>query len=76
MPQSRPLTKKELENLKIIRSYGVKDLDRYLEKIKQNIQVFEDAIKKEKIEMERVIGMRKVLKNDIKTVEKLKRLAK
>lgn len=76
MPQSRPLTKKELENIKTIRSYGVKDLDRYLEKIKKNIQVFEEAIKKERTEMERVMGMRKVLKNDIKTVEKLKRFAK
>lgn len=76
MPQSRPLTKKELENIKVIRSYGVVDLEKYLLKIKQNILVFEDAIKKERKEMERVTDMMKVLKNDIKTADKLKKLAK
>lgn len=76
MPQSRPLTKKELENIKVVRSYGVADLEKYVVKIKQNIKVFEEAIKKEKAEMTRVTDMMKVLKNDIKSAEKLKKLAR
>lgn len=76
MPTSKPLTKKELENLKVIRQYGVVDLKKYLEKIKKNTQVFEEAIEKEKKETERVRGMIKVLKNDIKTAESLEKIAK
>lgn len=70
-PTSRPLTPAELNNLKIIRSYGVKDLEKYIEKIKKNILVFKTAIAKEKAEMVRVKGMIQVLKNDIKTAERL-----
>ncbi|PJC66316.1 hypothetical protein CO018_02510 [Candidatus Beckwithbacteria bacterium CG_4_9_14_0_2_um_filter_47_11] len=62
----KPLTKTELENLKIIRGYGVKDLEKYIVKIKQNIAVFNEAIAKEEKEMARIQGMIKVLKNDIK----------
>lgn len=76
MPQSRPLTKKELENLKTVRGYGVRDLQKYILKIKKNIEVFESAIKKEKEEMKRVNGMMKVLKEDIKVADKLKKYAK
>ncbi len=66
MPISRPLTKAELENVKIIRGYGIVDLKKYLKKIDQNVQVFKQAITKEKIEKQRIINMIKVLKNDIK----------
>lgn len=66
MPISRPLTKKELENLKVVRSYGIVDLKKYLLKIKKNIGVFKEAIAKERKEMKRISGMIKVLENDIK----------
>lgn len=68
------LTPKQLDNLKVIRSYGIVDLKKYLLKIKQNIGVFNEAIAKEKKEMLRVQGMIKVLENDIKTADKLKKL--
>jgi peptidoglycan hydrolase CwlO-like protein len=70
------MTKKELDNLKIIRGYGVVDLKKYIQKIKKNIAVFDQAITREKNEMKRVEGMIRVLKNDIKTAEILKKTAK
>lgn len=74
-PISRPLTKKELDNLKEVRHYGVVDLKKYIVKIKQNISVFNEAIVKEKKEMQRIQSMIKVLENDIKTAEILKKTA-
>lgn len=65
-PISRPLTKKELENLKEVRHYGIVDLKKYIQKIKKNIAVFNEAIAKERKEMKRISGMIKVLENDIK----------
>jgi len=76
MPQSRPLIKGELESLKIIRSYGVKDLKKYREKINKNILVFKEAIEKEKEEKKRIDAMIKVLLDDIKQAKKLQKLAK
>ena len=81
LPSSTPIvslipSKAELEKIKIIRGYGVNDLKRYQGKIRQNIKVFEDAIKREKNELKRVDGMIKVLKNDIVQAEKLKKLVK
>jgi len=75
-PISRPLTKTELDNLKIVRRYGVVDLKKYLIKLKKNIAVFNEAITKEKTEIQRVQGMIKVLQNDIKTANALKKLIK
>lgn len=75
MPISNP-TKSQLESLKIVRSYGVKDLERYLSKIKKNIAVFEDAIKKEKTEMKRVKGMITALKHDIREASALQKMVK
>ncbi|MCX6816694.1 MAG: hypothetical protein NTZ93_02435 [Candidatus Beckwithbacteria bacterium] len=76
MPISRPLTKKELDNLKEVRRYGVTDLKKYIQKIKKNIRVFNEAISKEKKEMTRITNMIKVLQNDIKTADELKKTAK
>ena len=69
------LNKTNLAKTKIERGFGVLDLERYLGKIKQNIQGFEEAIEKEKTEMERIEGMIQVLKNDIKNAEALEKLA-
>lgn len=69
-------SKGELESLKIIRGFGIKDLERYREKIKKNIKVFEEAIAKERGEMKRIDGMIKVLKTDIKTANHLQKFAK
>ena len=74
-PISRPLTKKELDNLKEVGHYAVADLKKYIVKIKQNISVFNEAIVKEKKEMQRIQSMIKVLENDIKTAEILKKTA-
>lgn len=74
-PITRPLSKQELRELVKKRQYGINDLNRYLEKIKKNILVFEEAIAKEKQEMDRVNGMIAVLKNDIQTAGKLKKTA-
>ncbi len=52
------------------RSFGIVDLKKYLEKIKKNILVFEEAISKEKKEMKRVNDMIEVLEKDIKTAKK------
>ncbi len=52
------------------RSYGIVDLKKYLEKIKKNILVFEEAISKENKEMKRVSDMIAVLEKDIKTAKK------
>ena len=75
-PTAKPLTKKELDNLKEIRRYGVKDLKKYLKKIKKNVEVFQEAIAKEKKEMKRIRNMIKVLENDIKTFNALKKKLK
>lgn len=69
-------TKKELENLKTVRQFGIDDLKRYKEKIHKNIKVFEDAIEKERIELKRVQGMIDSLETDIKEANRLKKLAK
>ncbi|HCR36235.1 hypothetical protein A2130_04860 [Candidatus Woesebacteria bacterium GWC2_33_12] len=64
-------TKKELKSTKIVREFGVNDLVKYKEKIKKNILVFEEAIVKEKTEMERVDGMIDALKKDIKEIDQV-----
>ena len=69
-------TKKELENLKTIRQFGVEDLKRYKNKIRANIEVFETAIEKERTELKRVDGMIDSLEADIKEANRLKKLAK
>lgn len=63
--------KKKLQSTKIIREYGVADLEKYKEKLKKNIKVFEKAIQKEKTEMKRVQGMIDSLKKDIKEIDEL-----
>lgn len=66
-------TRAMLKSTKIIRAYGVKDLERYKEKLKKNIRVFEEAIEKEMTEMNRVQGMIRSLKKDIKDIEKIEK---
>jgi hypothetical protein len=56
-----------------VRKYGVVDLKRYLEKIKKNIKLFEEAISKEKTEMKKTLGMIKVLEDDIKQARLFKK---
>jgi len=56
--------KSRIRSTKIIRQYGVKDLERYKEKIKKNIKIFEEAIQKEKTEMKRVEDMITALKTE------------
>lgn len=68
-------TKRELENLKMVRQFGIDDLQKYKRKIKANIEVFEVAIEKERTEMKRVQTMIDVLEKDIKEANKLKKLA-
>lgn len=75
-PTSRPRTRAELENLKTIRGYGIADLKKYLLKLNQNIAVFNEAITKEKKEISRVKDMIRVLRQDIKTANKLKKFAR
>ena len=48
------------------RKYGVLDLQAHIEKIKQNIKIFEEAIDKERNLMKRDRDMIAVLKNDIR----------
>jgi len=57
-----------------VRTYGVKDLKRYIGKIQKNIKVFEEAIKKERAEMKKTEGMITVLETDIKQAKLFKRL--
>lgn len=61
LPSSTPIS-----SLIAIRGYGILDLKKYLVKIKKNISVFNEAIAKENQEMKRILGMIKVLENDIK----------
>lgn len=70
------ITKEQLAKTKIDRGFGVIDLEKYLEKIKKNIKVFEEAIGKEKTEMKRVRDMIKVLKDDIRNAKNLEKFAK
>jgi len=62
------------DNVITVRRYGVKDLERYLDKIRQNIKIFEEAISKERAEMKKTQGMIKVLETDIKEAKMFKRL--
>lgn len=64
-------TKKELENLKAVRQFGIDDLVKYKKKIHANIEVFEEAIEKERTELKRVDGMIEALEKDINDANKL-----
>jgi hypothetical protein len=64
------------DNVIVTRRYGVEDLEKYLKKIKQNINIFKEAINKEKAEMKKTEEMIKVLKNDIYEAKMLKRMKK
>ncbi len=64
------------DNVITVRRYGVKDLERYMGKIRQNIKIFEEAIGKEKAEMKKTKGMIKVLQNDIEEAKMFKRFKK
>ena len=55
------------------RRYGVRDLKAHIEKIKQNIKIFKEAIGKEKTLMERDKEMIAVLKNDIREAKSFKK---
>ena len=56
------------------RRYGVRDLKAHIEKIKENIKIFKDAIGKEKALMKRDQEMIAVLKNDIKEAKSFKKI--
>lgn len=58
------------------RKYGIIDLKAHIGKIKKNIKIFEEAIKKEKDLMKRDREMIVVLKNDIKEAKIFKKLKK
>ncbi|MBI3290042.1 hypothetical protein HYZ78_01465 [Candidatus Microgenomates bacterium] len=73
---NRKPTKEELAKTKILREYGIKDLEKYIKKIKENIKVFEEAIGKEKAEEKRIGEMIKALKHDIKTIKVLQKIQK
>lgn len=70
MPKLK-IDKKRLKDTKVLREFGINDLVKYKEKIQKNIIVFEDAIKKELKEMERVDGMISALNKDIKDIDKI-----
>lgn len=52
------------------RQYGIDNLGNYIKKLKQNIQVFEDAIEKEESEIKRTREMIAVLTKDKKALSK------
>lgn len=60
-----------LQATKVLRQYGIEDLKKYMEKIQKNIQVFEEAIEKEKAELTRTQKMIRVLEKDIKDIDTL-----
>lgn len=65
------ISKKDLENIKTVRQFGIGDLKKYKEKIRKNVLVFEEAIQKEMAEMKRVDGMIDSLEKDIYDANKL-----
>lgn len=67
---------KNLPSTRVLREVGIKDLENYIKKIQANVRVFEEAIKKEKVEMKRTKGIIKALKNDIKTIDQIQRWQK
>lgn len=69
-------TKEDLAKTKILREYGIQDLERYVKKIQENIKVFQAAIGRERTEMKRTQGMIKALKKDIKTISLIQKLHK
>lgn len=73
MAKKSKLTKQQLENLQLIRQFGINDLKKYKEKIDKNINVFKDAIKKENTEKRRITKMIQVLEKDIEVAESLKK---
>ncbi len=60
-----------LKATKVLRQYGIEDLERYMGKIQKNIQVFEEAIEREKAELTRTQGMINALEKDIKDIDGL-----
>lgn len=59
----------QLRKTKFLRQYGITDLKKYMVKIRKNIMVFKEAIKKENVELARVAGMIETLKKDIKEID-------
>ncbi len=64
---------RNLASTKVLREVGIKDLENYIKKLGANIKVFEEAIKKEKLEMKRAKGMVNALKTDIKTIDQIQK---
>jgi len=54
-----------------VRQYGINDLNSYINKLRANIKVFEDAIAKERNEIKRAKVMIKDLKEDQKVQRKI-----
>ena len=52
------------EEIRQVRQYGINDLKNYIKKLKKNIKVFEEAITKEKKEINKTRNMIKVLEED------------
>lgn len=73
---SQTPTKEHLAKTRILREFGIKDLEKYVQKIKENIKVFQAAIGKEKTEMKRAQDMIRTLKKDIKTINLIQKLQK
>lgn len=71
---SQTPTKEHLAKTRILRQYGIKDLEKYVQKIKENIKVFQAAIEKERVEMKRTQDMIKALKKDIKIINSIQKL--
>lgn len=69
-------TRQDLAKTKILREFGIKDLERYIKKIKENIKVFEFAIEREKTEMKRARNMMEALKKDINTIDSIQKWQK
>jgi len=53
-----------LSEARQVRQYGINDLKNYILKLKKNIKVFDEAIKKEKLEIRRTRGMIMALQVD------------
>jgi len=64
------IDKKLAKSTRIIREFGIKDLKKYQKKIKNNIKIFEEAIKKENKEWKRVQKMIDNLKADLAELKK------
>jgi peptidoglycan hydrolase CwlO-like protein len=64
------------EEVRQVRQYGIDNLKNYIKKLKKNVEVFEEAIAKEKKEIKKTRAMIEELEADRKEQKEIQKMLK